>query len=289
MSYNRAPAADIAPWIARLYATSVEAPADYRLECGLFTDTSVVRIQLKGDWTAQTATGPLRYGPSALHFGPHSKLMPVTVTGSFVSIGISLRPGAGYALFGTKAPDFVDRIVPCQDLGLPVDAAMAALNDGAPHEEWLLAMEVLMRQIINGAGAKEPDPLSARFEAASLVDPSFNIADFAAECGVDQRKLERVIKRDFGLPPKQVLRRARILDMASFLRGVADHAEGDEMALRFYDQSHLIREFTALLGMSPKQFVSSSQPILTLALESRQARRLEAIDRLGPGEQRPWQ
>ncbi|MEO5597198.1 MAG: AraC family transcriptional regulator, partial [Novosphingobium sp.] len=72
-------------------------------------------------------------------------------------------------------------------------------------------------------------------------------------------------------------------------RGVADNAEGNEMALRFYDQSHMIREFTALFGMSPNQFVSSSQPILTLALESRQARRLEAIDRLGPGEQRPWQ
>jgi AraC-like DNA-binding protein len=289
MSYNRAPATDLAPWIARLYATSVNAPADYRLECGLFNDTPVVRIQLKGDWTAETADGPMRYGRSALHFGPHSRLMPVTVTGSFVSIGIALRPGAGYSLFGTKAPDFIDRIVPCQDLGLPVDAAMAALVEGATHEEWLLALEALMRLIISGAGGKEPDWLSARFEAASLVDPSFNIADFARECGVDQRKLERVVKRDFGLPPKQVLRRARLLDMASFLRGVADFAEGNEMALRFYDQSHMIREFTALFGMAPNQFVASAQPIMTLALESRQARRLEAIDRIAPGEPRPWQ
>jgi AraC-like DNA-binding protein len=70
---------------------------------------------------------------------------------------------------------------------------------------------------------------------------------------------------------------------------VADSSEADELALRFYDQSHLIREFTALFGMSPRQFVERPQPILTLALESRQARRLEMIDRLAPGAVRPWQ
>src|SRR3546814_11208346 len=90
------------------------------------------------------------------------------------------------------------------------------------------------------------------------------------------------------MPPKQVLRRARALDMASHLRGVADLDEGEEMALRYYDESHLIHEFTALFGMSPRQFVKRPQPILTLALESRQARRLEALNRLAPGQTRPW-
>jgi len=76
--------------------------------------------------------------------------------------------------------------------------------------------------------------------------------------------------------------------MASYLRGVADSEEGDELALRYYDQSHLIREFTELFGMSPSQFVASPQPILTLALESRQARRLELMERVPPGGARPW-
>jgi hypothetical protein len=41
--------------------------------------------------------------------------------------------------------------------------------------------------------------------------------------------------------------------------------------------------------MSPRQFVKTPQPILTLALESRQARRLEALNRLEPGQARPWE
>jgi AraC-like DNA-binding protein len=97
------------------------------------------------------------------------------------------------------------------------------------------------------------------------------------------------VRRDFGMPPKQVLRRARALDMASSLRGVADQAEAEELHLRYYDQSHLIREFTQLFGMSPRQFIASPQPLLTLTLESRQARRLELMERVAPGGIRPWQ
>ena len=116
-----------------------------------------------------------------------------------------------------------------------------------------------------------------------------SVSEAAVECGVERRKLERVVNRDFGMPPKQVLRRARALDMASSLRGVADRDEGEEMALRYYDESHLIHEFTELFGMAPRQFAATPQPILTLALESRQARRLEALRRIEPGQSRPWE
>jgi AraC-like DNA-binding protein len=115
------------------------------------------------------------------------------------------------------------------------------------------------------------------------------IAQAAREIGVDRRRLERLVVRDFGMPPKQVLKRARALDMASHLRGVADAEEGEALALRYYDESHLIREFIELFGLSPRQFAQQSQPLLTMALEARQARRLEMLGRLAPGAKRPWQ
>jgi AraC-like DNA-binding protein len=146
-----------------------------------------------------------------------------------------------------------------------------------------------LRDQLGLMGASEPDPLTVAFETLAFVDPNASITDFAEECGVDLRRLERIVRRDFGLTPKQVLRRARALDMASHLRGVADSAEAEELMLRYYDQSHLIRDFTKLFGMSPRQFVVTPQPILTQALESRQARRLEFLRRVAPGELRPWQ
>jgi hypothetical protein len=72
------------------------------------------------------------------------------------------------------------------------------------------------------------------------------------------------------------------------LRGVADADEAEALMLRYYDQSHLIRDFIALIGMSPRQFVQRPQPLMTFCLETRQARRLEMLDRLAPGESPPW-
>lgn len=289
ISYNRAPAADLAPWIARLYATVVDIPDGHRIDCGLFNDTSTIRVQLKGAWTAETATGPQAYARAALFFGPQSRRMPVSVTGSFISVGIALRPGCGHTVRGVNSADYVDRLLHCDELNLPGEAAIAALEQISEPEGWLMALEAMIRMIVAEAGVATPDPVTIRFEELAFTDPSAPIAGFARECGITQRQLERIIGRDFGMPPKQVLRRARALDMASHLRGVADRAEAEELALRYYDQSHLIREFTELFGMSPTQFVARPQPILTLTLESRQARRLELIERLEPGATRPWQ
>ena len=288
LSYNRAPAPDLAPWIGRLYLTDVTAPADHVLECGLFSDTAMIRLQLSGQWVADTADGVQHNSRAALFFGPQSRRMPITVTGSFFSIGCALRPGTGHAVAGANATDFLNRIVPCDSLGIPGTAALDAIEQVADPDARLLAMENLIRQVLLRPGVAEPDPVTARFEILAFTDPSASIAEFAADYGITQRQLERIVRRDFGMAPKQVLRRARALDMASHLRGVADQAEAEELILRYYDQSHLIREFTQMFGMSPTQFVKRPQPILTLALESRQARRLELIERLPPGARRPW-
>lgn len=289
LSYNRAPRPELAPWIARLYYTKVDAPDDYRLDCGLFNETAFFRIQVKGDWRAETASGPLRHGREALYFGPQSRLMPVSVTGGFCSIGISMRPGTCHVLKGPKVADYMDRIVTCNALGMDGDAMLARFDAEMAPEEALCTLEGLLEEMIVRRKARQPDPLTVRFETALFIDPTFTIKDFVRDCGIEQRQLERTVRRDFGLPPKQVLRRVRALDMASHLRGVADHSEAETLMLRYYDQSHLIREFTEFFGMTPSQFVERPQPLLTLALESRQARRLEALDRIEPGAVRPWQ
>ncbi|MCJ2180783.1 helix-turn-helix domain-containing protein [Novosphingobium album (ex Hu et al. 2023)] len=289
LSYNRAPAPDLAPWIARLYVTKVSAPAGYTLSCGLFSDAAFVRIQLAGDWTAETATGHETFGRAALFFGPQTKRMPVTVTGSFISVGMGMRPGACTALRGPRLGDFLDRLVPTTAVAMPSDKILSMLPPDATPEDWLHTLEDLVRKRIEHMDGAMPDPIAARFEDITFRDPGMSVGEAAQLCEVERRKLERVANRDFGMAPKQVLRRARALDMASHLRGVADSAEGEEMALRYYDESHLIHEFTALFGMSPRQFVKSPQPILTLSLESRQARRLEALHRIAPGEARPWE
>lgn len=289
ISYSRAPARDLAPWIAGLYVSVVDAPADYQLSCGIFSDAAMLRIQLRGEWTAETAEGRREMGRAALYFGPQTRRMPITVRGSFTSVGLSFRAGACHALGGLKLDALCDRLVPLDVMGLCATEWLDMFSEDASPEDWCTAMERAMRDVIARRGAAPPDPVTTEVEAAAFTNPEITVARLAQHCGTEQRKLERLVRRDFGMPPKQVLRRARALDMASHLRGVADHDEAEALALRYYDQSHLIREFTALFGMSPRQFVDSPQPLMTLSLETRQARRLEMISRIEPGDIKPWQ
>lgn len=289
LSYSRAPAADLAPWVSRVYAAMVEAPADHRLECGLFNDTTFLRIQLCGDWTAQTAHGPRQMGRAALFFGPQTRRMPIAVRGGFTSIGVALRSGASQALGIAPEAAHMDSFAPLDELGLPGQRWLDLCDVGASAEDFCCAMEGELRAMIGYRRAPVPDAVTARFEAAAYADPTLPVGQLARDLGVELRRLERIVRRDFGLSPKQVLRRARALDMASHLRGVADHDEAEALMLRYYDQSHLIREFTEKFGMGPRQFVDTPQPLMTLALETRQARRLEMIERIAPGGIRPWE
>lgn len=289
LSYNLAPPPDLGPWIGRLYCTPVEMPGDYTLVSGLLNDSAMVRIQLSGQWQAHTADGVMHLGPAALVFGTQSRFMPVSVTGSFVSIGISLRAGASHVLFGMDASTMVDRLVPLADLGLDGEDMVQRLCRHNTARAWFRLVEKRFRILVDGKGRPLPDPVSAAFETLSYSNPSAKIGDFAREIGISLRQLERIVRRDFGLSPKQVLLRARALDMASHLHGVADEAEAEELVLRYFDQAQMTREFTQLFGMTPRKFMTTPNPLLTLTLESRQAKRLEALERLPPGASRPWQ
>lgn len=289
MSYNRAPACDLAPWIGRLYVTAVDLPEDYQLDCSLLNDVAVIRIQLSGKWRAMTSKGVMEMGKSALLFGPQMNAMPISVTGSFISIGFGVRPGTGAAMGWASTANIIDQLFHLDDVGLPGTEILDKIDPQGAAEDWLLVIEEVLRAEVARRQLGFPDPITSRFEVLAYRDPNARIEDFAKDCGIGLRQLERIVMRDFGMSPKQVMRRARALDMAAHLRGVADHEEAEQIILRYYDQSHLIRDFTKLFGMSPRQFVQRPLPLMTLTLENRQARRLEAIHRLEPGAARPWE
>lgn len=293
LSNNRAPADDLSPWVARVYATSVEMAPDDVIECGLIADTPVLRVLFGGEWTAETRDGLGHYGPSALLFGPQTKRMAVSVRGSFGTVGVALKPGAMTALKGPVVADTLDRIISYDDLYPSGEWGTSAqmiewFDPDGPPERWLKVAEKLVRQLVERAGGEKPDAIVEAFDRAVFADPNLSIADFAEEHGIERRSFERRIKHAYGEPASQVMRRARALDIAAHLRGVAHDEEAEEAALKFFDQSHMIREFKAFFDMTPRQFAQTPQPFMTLTLEARQARRLEVLGRALPGEVPPW-
>ncbi|MEM7667029.1 MAG: helix-turn-helix domain-containing protein [Pseudomonadota bacterium] len=287
LSLNRAPDERLAPWVGRsMVAFAYErnrTPVDGRL-CN---DLAYLRCAVGVDWTAGTADGPLAIRDETFLCGQHSKVMPLHYAGGIKVAGLMLRPGALQTLFGIDDEQMVDRIRPIEQAGIADATVTGLFNLDLEPEEWLASLENWLAQHIEDNDLQPPDALSQALELQSFIDPNRELRDFAEEQGVSPRTVERAARRDFGMTPKQVMRRARILDLAARLCGVADEEE-DEIMLRFFDQAHQIREFQAFFGMTPVQFQDQRDELLTLSLEVRQARRLETLDRIDPGSVRPW-
>lgn len=288
LSENRAAIAALDPWIARLVSAKATNDPEMLIACGMCNDLNYTRFIFNGRWTAMTAEGHGSYQNEVLQFGQHSRFMPLTCTGDIMSAGFGLRAGAFYALTGLSADKMVDRIERNDIFGMLADDFREVYSDKHAPGDWNLAMEEALRRFVKRVDPDPPDPISAAFELAAFEDPNQSLSDFAETQNISLRKLERVVKRDFGLTPRTVMRRARALDVAALLCGVADQDEENEMMLRYFDQSHFIRDFTSFFGVTPHKFRAQPRPLLTITLEQRQARRLEELKRLRPGEHRPW-
>ncbi len=288
LSLNRAPAEDLDPWIARLVVAKVETTKDFAVECGMCNDVAFERLLIGGHWIAHTKDGIRRFGAEPLLMGPHSRHMKVKCSGPIATVGVAFRPGALRQMTGLDTAQLVDRIEPSDPLGLLDNGGTWAFRKHASAEEWAEVLEERVRAFIERTQPDPPDSLSTSFEHASFANPNIAPGEFAEAHGVSLRTLERTVRRDFGLTPRTVLRRARALDLAAQLLGVADQSEEQEFLLRYFDQSHAIREFHAFFGVTPHAFRRTPKVLLTLNLETRAARRLEELDRLRPGDKRPW-
>ncbi|WFL78801.1 helix-turn-helix domain-containing protein [Altererythrobacter arenosus] len=289
LSENRAPASDIAPWVARLISAKATNDPDMLLACGMCNDMDYTRYVFNGRWTAMTRDGHGTYHNEVLQFGQHARYMPLTVTGDIMSAGFGLRAGAWHALTKRSAVEIVDRIERVDIFGIGHPDFQDVLTDQYTPEQWNIALEEALRRYIKKHDPEPPDPISAAFEMAAFENPTRSLSELAESFNISLRKLERVVKRDFGLTPRLVMRRARALDLASSLCGVVDEDEEQDIILRYFDQSHLIREFASFFGVTPHKFRAEPRPLMTIAMEQRQARRLEELERLEPGERRPWQ
>lgn len=289
LSLNRAPADDLDPWIARIVVAKIDTTPDFRLDCGLCNDIAFARLLVGGEWSVQTADGPRRFGSEPVLIGPHSRHMPVKCKGTMSTLGVGFRPGALRKLLGRDLPALVDRVEPGDPLGLLADGGASLFPKDASAEQWADLLEGRVRRFIERVQPDPPEPLSSAFEYASFANPNIAPGEFAENHGISLRTLERTVRRDFGLTPRTVLRRARALDLAAQLLGISDETEEQDFLLRYFDQSHVIREFQAFFGVTPQAFRKSPKLLLTINLETRAARRLEELDRLRPGDKRPWQ
>lgn len=280
-SRNYAPSAALAPYIARHYVFSVAAPEGFELVDNLLSETAFVRLLLVGDWGAELSPGEWSNVGQAVFFGPNSRPLRVRVRGGFRVVGIAFCPAGWRALSDSAISCFTDRMVPLSEVAgaradqLLDDVAAISRDDEEGDAAVVAAIERHVTAWLDARGWPPPETAMHGFELVARNHSTAPVAEIGRSLGVSQRQLERMCHFAFGLSPKAVLRRSRFLDMAAAVRGLSQAGEDELAALRFYDQSHLIREFRRFSGMTPGQFEKTPTPLLTAGLELRELRKRE--------------
>jgi AraC-like DNA-binding protein len=269
-SRNYPSAPKLLPFLRRHYIFAAALPPDFELEDFLLADNAFVRILIDGDWAWWDGDHWVELdGP--LLFGTNAHAIKVRVRGPFSVASFAIRPSAWTSLFETPATDFVDRIVPLAE-GWGQEAADAlarGVRAATTDEACIAAMDAAVLAQLDRIGRNEVDPVLASFEAIARNDSTIRVDDAAQLLGLSPRQLERRCLAGFGLSPKSVLQRCRFLDMAAAIRGQSAAGEAELAALRFFDQSHLNREFRRYTGMTPGAFQRAVTPLFDASLHLR--------------------
>ncbi|MGW7359734.1 AraC family transcriptional regulator [Streptomyces sp. NPDC054802] len=184
--------------------------------------------------------------------------------------GIQFRPG-GFRPFAPRRPvsDCTGRRLPIGDVLLPdadessLRAAVRAVVGPDEEDDRVAALDAFLLGL-----EPRPDPRAER--AMQLVSRIRNdrsvrrVAELAEAEGLSVRSLQRLFATYVGVGPKWVVLRYRIheaLERAEESGGPADGVDWAALAgeLGYSDQAHLVRDFTATVGVPPSAYARAER------------------------------
>lgn len=182
---------------------------------------------------------------------------------------IRFEPWGARALLGVEPGALAGRLPPLGDL-LGGDAdrlgdALAGARGFAARvqaaERWCLSRR---------ARARAPAVALVEAVRTATSDASVvSVADLARRAGWGRRRLERAFVEHVGLPPKALLRIARLQRLLARLAAPGNAPPLAALALDagFADQAHMTREFAALAGTTPARYRAEAHRLQDVILE----------------------
>jgi AraC-like DNA-binding protein len=181
-------------------------------------------------------------------------------TGAFCVV-VRFKAGGGYPFFGMPVSELTDQMVSLDQLWGPL---CEELRDGLGSAEDPLtslgATERALRARLRGPELYEPSAAAGVRHALRVLELSAVVPSVDALTkllGTSTRQLRRAFADVVGLSPKQYLRilrfqRARRLAAQS----AAPRWSSIASAVGYFDQAHMINDFRALSGQTPRELWS---------------------------------
>ena len=179
---------------------------------------------------------------------PHSKLM-----------FIKLYPWTPFLLFQTPIFQLNNKITELE--ALTSDPAFRRLVDMVGTVENIqVAKNKLDRFFANKLNKNICDQPFLQFAVKQIFATSgtSSIESLRSHISASRRYVEKLFKKNIGLPPKQFARLIRVKKASLFFqqKDFSGRVSKVAEALNYYDQSHFLKDFKTVVGRTPTQFLS---------------------------------
>lgn len=228
---------------------------DYDGEHILPTGHAVLLINLGSPIRTVDGKGNDRDQCRAWVCGVHSRAMLNQPRAETHALGVAFRPYGAHAVLGVPLVELADRVVGLEDLW---GSAARELREEIGHHEdpqvrIAVAQSWLTRRLV------EPGLPRGLAPALELLcgEPPRSVRELSEQLGISHKHLIDRCRRFIGLPPQQIIRVHRL---GRALRAIDPQRPADWARLAvehgYCDQSHLVREFRRLAGLTPGEYVA---------------------------------
>ncbi|MFI6825832.1 helix-turn-helix domain-containing protein [Kribbella sp. NPDC050241] len=201
----------------------------------------------------------------ALVGGLHSTAVHIGATPSRAGVQLSLTPAAARVLLGLPPGELASTVVGLDEvLGRPARVLTEQLREAPSWDERMDLFETLFLRRMADTPAHEVRPeVSWAWRRLRDAGGAIGVQELAAEVGWSRRHLTDRFTAEFGLPPKVAARVLRFERAVGRLRRQPATRLADLSAeFGYADQAHLTREWQAIAGCSPRQWLVEELPNL---------------------------
>jgi AraC-like DNA-binding protein len=260
---TRSVCAALRPYVADLvgYAYGDDPPALHRgLPSRFLTLVITLDEPLGVAWPGQPVE---KY--DALASGLHSTAVHIGQTPSRAGVQLSLTPPAARVLFGLPPGELASIVIGLDEvLGRPARELTEQLREAPGWDDRFDLLEAALLQQFDQRRVGAPSPeVGWAWQRLSRSGGAIGVQDLASEVGWSRRHLTERFTSEYGLPPKVAARVLRFERATGLLRRQPGLRLADLSATVGYaDQAHLSREFRAIAGCTPRQWMTEELPNL---------------------------
>src|ERR1043166_1569909 len=178
---------------------------------------------------------------------------------------IGFRPGGARGVFGAAADDFLNSIVPVDDVwGARAAQLRNRLLEAGTSERQFRILESGLLSASEHAGKcrLELHPAVAHaLEKLRRVPHIQSVIDLAWESGLSRRRFSQLFSEQVGTTPKLFCRLERFLQIVERTKGGGEIDWADvALAGGYFDQAHMAHEFQEFSGLSPGRYLAAAHP-----------------------------